>query len=131
MSLGVLRCDTLRGGPAAAPLALQEGATLLVGRAADCNLRLDDNGVSRRALELVVCGGVPHLRACSRGGGGGGAVVAVLLNGLELALEGDTAVPLTHGDALLLTGLEGDYSLTWEAAGGDDATVKVRASHTV
>ena len=126
MSLGVLRCDTLRGGPATAPLALQEGATLLVGRAADCNLRLDDNGVSRRALELVVCGGVPHLRACAPRGG---AVVAVLLNGLELALEGDTAVPLTHGDALLLTGLEGDYSLTWEAAGGDDATVKVRARH--
>ena len=114
MSLGVLKCGD--SGPVT--LDASEGASLLVGRAPECALRLMDQGVSRRHVEVFVLHGVPHVRSLRPGD-----VTDVLVNGSELSTE---PRPLAHGDTLLLPGADGDYSLMWEAAATDDVTIVVR-----
>lgn len=114
MSLGVLKFGD--SGPVT--LSSEEGASLLVGRAPECALRLPDQGVSRRHVEVFVLHGVPHVRSLRPGD-----VTDVLVNGSELSTQPRR---LCHGDTLLLTGADGDYSLVWEVATSDEATVKVR-----
>ena len=78
-------------GPALAPLRLDAGATVVLGRSAACDIQLPDPAVSRRHASVSCPGGTWLVTDL-------GSRAGVLLNGLPLTPE--TPTPLTDQDQL-------------------------------
>jgi diguanylate cyclase (GGDEF)-like protein len=118
------RCSvTVLAGPAMGALVALTGESLVVGRGADCELRIDDPGLSRRHVQVVRRGDEPTIEDLGSRNGtlvDGELLVAprAVHDGARVTIGRDTVLRISLQDALE----EGAQRKVYESAVRDSLT---------